>query len=106
MSLSFLNSVYLTFRMFDFSPITASDARTNLYDLIKSAGHGLRGYEISLRGSKPVVLMSKEEFESWQETLDILQNKDEAATIRKARREKKTISHTTMLRKLKLDHDD
>lgn len=91
--------------MFNISSLTASQARDNLYDLIKSAGRGLRGYEISLRGSKSVVLLSKEEFESWQETLDILQNKEEVAAIRKARKQKRTTSHDRLMKTLRL-HDE
>lgn len=67
--------------------LTASEARENLYRLIKKAAKGLQAFEINLRGSKPVVLMSKAELEGWEETLDILTNPDEAKALRHARKE-------------------
>lgn len=84
---------------------SASEARENLYTLIKSAAKGTRAYEVSLRGSEPVVVISKAELESWQETLDILSNPEETAAIRKARTEKKTISHAQLLKMLGLQDE-
>lgn len=82
----------------DTIPYTASEARKKLYTLIKSASEGLRTYEIRLRGDdEPVILISKSELESWQETLDILGNKEEIETVRRGRKTKKTISHKKML---------
>ena len=82
---------------------TASEARRHLYNLVRIAGKGLRSYEIQLRGSNPVVLMSKAELESWQETLDILSNPEEVRAIRTARRQKKLYTHQEMLRAIGLD---
>jgi prevent-host-death family protein len=82
---------------------TASEARKNLYSLIKSASEGLKTFEINLRGSDPVILMSKEEVESWQETLDIMSNPEEAKALNKALKEKSTISHEQVLKKFGLD---
>ena len=80
---------------------TVSQARENLYDLVKRVSQGLKSYEIRLRGSKDsAVLINKSELESWQETLDILSNADEIKSIRKARKEKKTISHKSLLNDL------
>jgi prevent-host-death family protein len=79
---------------------TASEARSKLYSLIREAAKGLKAFEIKLRGSEPVVLMSKEELESWQETLDILSNPEEVKAINKARKSKKFISHEQVLKKL------
>lgn len=82
----------------DFKTYTASEAREKLYTLIKTAGLGIQAFEITLRGSEPVVLMNKAELEAWQETLDILSNKKEIISLRKARKQKKTIPHDKMLR--------
>ncbi|MBI4057835.1 type II toxin-antitoxin system Phd/YefM family antitoxin [Candidatus Microgenomates bacterium] len=71
--------------------LTASEAREKLYSLIKNAAKGLRSYEIKLRGAEPVVLISKNEIDSWLETLDILSNPKEAKAIRSARKEKRLI---------------
>ena len=79
---------------------TASEARKNFYSLIKSASEGLKAFEINLRGSDPVILMSKDELESWQETLDILSNPEEVRAIEKARKEKKLISYEKVLKEL------
>lgn len=85
---------------------TASEAREKLYSLIRTAGSGLRAFEIILRGNEPVILINRAELESWQETLDILSNKKEIASIRKARRQKKTIPHQAVSRKIGLNNED
>jgi len=76
---------------------TASEARSKLYSLIASAAKGLKAFEIQLRGSEPVILLSKSELLSWQETLDILSSKEEIKAIRAAKKEKKRYSHKEML---------
>lgn len=89
--------------IFDLKTYTASEAREKLYTLIRAVGSsGLKAFEITLRGSEPVVLVNKAELESWQETFDILINKKEIAGIRRARKQKKTISHSKMLSALGL----
>jgi len=85
---------------------TASEARKKLYTLIDSASRGLKTYEIKLRGRDPVLLVSKDEVESWLETLDILSNKEEVKAIEKARREKETVSHEKVLKKYKIRDED
>lgn len=82
--------------------LTASEARENLYSLIKSAAKGTRSYEILLRGNEPVVLLNKAELESWQETLDILTNPKEITAIRKARKEKKLVSHEELKKRFNI----
>lgn len=84
---------------------TASEARSKLYSLIESASHGLKAYEIQLRGREPVVLMSKSELLSWQETLEILSNKEEIKTIRKARKQRKTYTHKDMLKAISVKNE-
>lgn len=88
--------------MIDTTIYTASEARKNLYNLIRSAAKGLKSYEIRLRDSDPVILVNKAEIEAWQETLDILSNPFEIKAIRRAKKEKKTISHQELLKSLKL----
>lgn len=83
--------------------ITTSEARKNLYDLIKEVSKGLKTYEIRLRGnSEPVMLVSKAELESWQETLDILSSPTEKRAVQQARKQKKTISHKELLKSIGL----
>lgn len=89
----------------DTQVFSVSEARKRLYDLIESAGKGLRIYEITRRGSDDsVVLINKRELESWQETLDILSNKEEIQAVRKGRKEKRTISHKQLLKTIGLSH--
>lgn len=84
---------------------TTSEARDNLYKLIRAASSGLSAFEITLRGSEPVILINKSELESWQETLDILSNKKEIAKIRTARKQKRNISHTKMLKEIGINNE-
>ena len=62
--------------------LSASDARSDLYNLIKKAGKGQESYEIVLRGSAPVIMMSKDEVESWMETLDVMSSPETVAAIK------------------------
>jgi prevent-host-death family protein len=90
-----------TLHLMNTKSYTASDARKNLYALIKSASKGLNAYEITMRGiDNPVVLMSKEQLTSWQETLDILSNPSERDAIRKAVNETTETSHEALLSEL------
>lgn len=84
---------------------TASEARAKLYSLIKTASKGFKAFEIHLRGREPVVLMSKSELLAWQETLDILSNKEEIKAIRKARKQKMTYTHKDMLKAISVKNE-
>jgi antitoxin YefM len=53
------------------STITATDARKSFFDLMKGVNQKHEIYHISHKGGA-AVLMSEEEFESLQETLDLL----------------------------------
>lgn len=80
---------------------SASEARKNLYKLLKNASRGFRAYEIRLRGNlDSVILINKSELESWLETLDILSSPEEIKAIREAKKQKKTISHKDLLWRL------
>lgn len=86
---------------------TVSEARKNLYDLVKSAARGLKSYEITLRGSEEsVVLINKAELEAWQETLDILSSPEEVKAVRIGKKQKRTLSHKEMLKAIGLSHAD
>lgn len=84
------------------STLTASEAREDLYTLIRTASSGLRSYEINLRGADPVVLISKSEIESWLETLDVLSSPEEMKTINESKKDKKILSHADVFKKLGL----
>ncbi len=85
---------------------TASEARDNLYAILKDASIGLQTYEVTQRGGSPIVIMSKEEFNGWQETLDIMSNPDEYKAILKSLREKKKVPLTTVMKKMGLKDAD
>lgn len=80
----------------------ASEARQNLYSLIRSASTGLKAIEINLRGSEPVVMINKAEMESWLETLDLLSSKEELVAVRKSMTDKKLVSHEALRNKLSI----
>lgn len=83
--------------------LTVSEARENLYDLVRAASRGLKTYEITLRGEDDsVVLINRSELEAWQETLDILSSHEEIRVVRQAKKESKTISHQNLLKELGL----
>ena len=84
----------------DIKTYNASEARQNLYSLIKSASTGMRAIEINLRGSEPVLMINKAEVESWLETLDLLSSNEELKVVRKGLVEKKFISEEDLKRKL------
>jgi len=71
------------------SAMPANMARTNFYQLIEEAGEDMRQFTIVHRNSKPVIMMSVEEFEGWQETLEIISDKRLVADIKQAEKELK-----------------
>ena len=91
--------------MLNLQTLTASEARENLYTLVKSASQGLKSYQINLRGADPVVLINKEELDSWLETADIMSNSTEAQAIRTSRKEKSGISHKKLISSLGLNEN-
>jgi prevent-host-death family protein len=74
------------------SVLPASEARTNFYQILEEAGSGLRQFTISHRNKPNVVIMSAEEFEGWQETLEIMSDKKLVKSIERARKSTKTYS--------------
>lgn len=72
-----------------FSSLTASEARQNFYSLIKDVAKGLRSYEIRLRGSDPVVILNKEELESWLETFEVLSDQKLVRDLKESLKDQK-----------------
>lgn len=66
------------------STITATDARNSFFDLIKGANQKHEIYHISHKDGG-AVLMSESEFESLQETLELLSAKGFRAGFEKAK---------------------
>ena len=68
------------------STLPANEARSNFYRMLYEVGK-LRQFTITHRGKTSAVIMSIEEFESWQETLDIMSNKAFAREIKQGMKE-------------------
>ncbi len=69
--------------------LPANEARTNFYRILEEAGKNMRQFTITHRGKPPVIIMSAEEFEGWQETLEIMSDKKLVARLRQARKDLK-----------------
>jgi prevent-host-death family protein len=72
--------------------IPASEARSNFYYLLDEVNKKLRQFIITLRGKQQAVLLSVEEWQSWQETLEIMSDKKLVQSIKKGLKSKKTYS--------------
>ena len=72
--------------------IPANEARSNFYQILNEVGGKWRQFTITLRGKAQAVIMSVEEFASWQETLDIMSDKKLVQSIKRGLRSKKTYS--------------
>lgn len=71
--------------------VSATDARKRWFELIEQAGKAGVVITIQHRDLPDVVLMSVEEFEGWQETLEIMSDSQLMKDIREAMQEKKVI---------------
>ncbi len=69
--------------------IPANEARTNLYQILNEVGDKWRQFTITLRGRPKAVILSPEEFASWQETLEIASDKKLVQSIKRGLRSKK-----------------
>lgn len=90
----------------DLTTITASEARKKLFELLENTSKGKGGYEIQLRGKGSAVLMNKDEFEGWLETIDIMSIPGEAEKILKSAKSKKRYSWEKVKKMLNLIDDD
>jgi prevent-host-death family protein len=64
--------------------LTVAEAREKLPKLIRQANALFERFIITSQGKPKAVVMSYDEFESWQETLDIVSNPDLMAAIKEA----------------------
>lgn len=72
--------------------LPANEARSNFYQMLNTVGEELQQYTITLRGKAQAVVMSTEEFASWQETLGILSDKQLVTSIQAGQKSKKIYS--------------
>lgn len=61
--------------------VTASDARNDFFNLLKQIGTPGVTVTITYEGYPAGVLMSAEDFEGWQETMEILSDPSQAIEI-------------------------
>ena len=64
--------------------VSATTARANLYDLIDKVATSGKHVGITKKGETKVILISAEEYESWQETNEILSDKKLMKDLREA----------------------
>ena len=89
--------------------MTATEARKNFYAVIDDAEHPGVAVAITHEGTPKVVVMSFEEYEGWQETMEIMSDSEldkeleEAVKDMKAGKlHKNTVSLNTTKKRLKL----
>lgn len=72
--------------------LPANEARSNFYQLLDKVGKELQQFTITLRGKDRAVVMSAEEFASWQETLEVMSDKKLVQSIKKGIKSQKIYS--------------
>ena len=72
--------------------LPANEARSNFYPLLDMVGDELRQFTITLRGKAKAVIMSIEEFGSWQETLEVMSDKKLVQSVKKGLSSQKVYS--------------
>lgn len=79
--------------------ITATKARQNFFKLLDQVDSPGSSVTITMGGEPRVVMMPIEDFEGWQETLEIMSDKKLLQSIKKALHEKKTYTEEEMKKK-------
>lgn len=84
--------------------VTVTQARQNFFKLIEQAHRPGCFITISVEGEPKVIMMSVEDFEGWQETLEIMSDSVLSKSLHKTLREKnpKTYSLEEVKKRLKL----
>jgi antitoxin YefM len=72
--------------------MTATEARQNFFRLLETAVQPGMSVTITRDGHPQVVVMSADEFEGWQETLEIMADPALLRSIRAGMRERSTVS--------------
>lgn len=89
--------------------MTITEARKNLYAVVNEAGHPGVAVAITHNGTPKVVVMSFEEYEGWQETMEIMADPELDKELEEAMRDMKagklhkdTVSFDKAKKRLKL----
>ena len=80
--------------------IPLAEAKKNLSALVKDIDEKYERYTITKNGVSKVVMLSKEEFDGFMETLDILLNREERDAIARAKAQVKK-RQTVSLKRIK-----
>ncbi len=67
--------------------ISSTEARTKFAEVIDNAGNGGARYTLTVNGRPKVVIMSADEFEGWQETIEILSEPGALERIKKSEKQ-------------------
>lgn len=68
---------------------SVTEARSKIFDLVKKTATGARFF-LTERGKAKAVLMSADEFDSWQETLEIMSDSELMQDIQEAKKDIKS----------------
>jgi len=87
--------------------MTATEARKNFYAVINAAGHPGVAVAITHEGIPKVVVMSFEEYEGWQETMEIMADPELSKGLLRDMKllkagKLKTVDYDTLKKSLKL----
>lgn len=89
--------------------LSASAARTNFYTLLEEVSTKSRRFVITLRGGAKAVVMAPEEVEAWEETMEVMADRDLVGQLRSAekdRREGKLVSEEKVFKLLGITAKD
>lgn len=91
------------------SVMTASDARTNFYDLAEEAVKNSRRFTISIHGKPSVVIMALDDLEGLEETIDIMSDPELVKDIEAGEADRKAgrvSSLEEVLKELELENEN
>jgi len=76
--------------------ITATEARNNFFGLLEKVKKGPFPVNITVKGIPAVVIMSKEEYDSWMATIETLSDPELMASIRESERDFKAGRYSSL----------
>lgn len=76
--------------------ITATEARNNFFDLLEKVKKGPFPVNITVKGIPQVVIMSKEEYDSWIATVETLSDPELMASIKQSEKDFKAGRYSSL----------
>ncbi|PIQ78352.1 hypothetical protein COV82_01145 [Candidatus Peregrinibacteria bacterium CG11_big_fil_rev_8_21_14_0_20_46_8] len=83
--------------------LSATDVRKNFFQLIKTTERPGSTLTITVEGEAKIVMMPVEDFEGWQETLEIMSDKKLLKNIQAALKSKKRYSEAEIKKELNFE---